>query len=65
MSDEIKEKIRNKLKGRKISDETIQKRINTIKGKPQKKIKCPHCGVIGGSSNMTRYHLDNCKNKQS
>ena len=38
------------------------------KGKPkgqQKKLTCPHCGKFGGTSNMRRYHMDNCKFKQS
>jgi 6-phosphogluconolactonase (cycloisomerase 2 family) len=30
--------------------------------KPQKLIVCPHCNLIGGASNLTRYHFDNCKN---
>ena len=29
--------------------------------KPQAKITCPHCGKVGGNSNMKRYHFDNCK----
>jgi group I intron endonuclease len=29
----------------------------------QKKIKCPHCGKIGGQGNMKRYHFNNCKEK--
>jgi hypothetical protein len=24
---------------------------------------CPHCGLVGGSTNMVRYHFDNCKHK--
>lgn len=32
-------------------------------GTTQKKTECPHCGKIGGASNMTRYHFNNCKNK--
>ena len=24
---------------------------------------CPHCGLTGGGSNMTRYHFDNCKQR--
>lgn len=25
---------------------------------------CPHCGIIGKGGNMTRFHFDNCKNKE-
>ena len=31
--------------------------------KPKRIIECPHCGIIGGSNAMTRYHFDNCKKK--
>jgi hypothetical protein len=24
-------------------------------------ITCPHCGKIGGSTNMKRYHFEHCK----
>jgi len=37
------------------------------KGQPkgkQIKLTCPHCGKVGGLSNMKRYHIDNCKLKQ-
>jgi hypothetical protein len=27
----------------------------------QIKIKCPHCGKVGGSNIMKRWHFDNCK----
>lgn len=33
--------------------------------KNQKKIKCPHCDKIGISSNMSRWHFDNCKQLSS
>ena len=26
-------------------------------------VECPHCGKVGGSTNMRRYHFDNCKKK--
>jgi hypothetical protein len=47
------------LKGRKVGpypEERKQKlRI------PKKKLTCPHCNKEGGSSNMKRYHFNNCK----
>jgi hypothetical protein len=33
------------------------------KGKPEPKSTCPHCGLIGGVSPMSRWHFDNCKKK--
>jgi hypothetical protein len=32
-----------------------------MKYKSQYKIVCPHCAKDGGSANMKRYHMDNCK----
>ena len=31
--------------------------------KKRNKLTCPHCGKVGGVSNMRRYHFDNCKHK--
>lgn len=31
------------------------------KGIKQTQLTCPHCSVVGGSSNMKRYHFTNCK----
>ena len=30
---------------------------------PQKVVKCPHCGLSGGITNMKRFHFDNCKSQ--
>ena len=30
-----------------------------------KMVQCPHCGLEGKGGNMTRYHFDNCKKKES
>lgn len=49
--------------------EEAEKRKNKLKGPrgprknppgPQKILTCPHCGKVGGVSNMKRYHFDNC-----
>ena len=58
-------------KGRTHSTESKQKMSgprgpNITKGipkGPQPKVECPHCGLVGGSSSMTRWHFDNCKKK--
>lgn len=31
--------------------------------KPRSKVECPHCGKVGGSNTMHRWHFDNCKEK--
>jgi hypothetical protein len=52
------------------NEETKKKISYSLKGKPggmrgkqyNKKI-CPYCNKVGGGSNMSRYHFNNCKNK--
>ena len=34
-----------------------------MKYKSQYILSCPYCDKSGGSSNMKRYHMDNCKLK--
>jgi len=41
--------------------ETKRKQSIAKKGIQQPKTLCPHCGKLGGKSNMTRYHFNNCK----
>jgi hypothetical protein len=31
--------------------------------KTRSRIECPHCGKVGGSNTMHRWHFDNCKEK--
>lgn len=62
MSDETKDILRKLFSGRKMKEETKLK-LKKPKG-PQQKITCPHCGKIGGISNLNRYHFNNCKNKK-
>ena len=51
--------------GHKLSEEHKRKVSEAQKGKPHPKLTCPHCNKEGGSSNMTRYHFSNCKQKPS
>lgn len=48
-------------KAKQIS-ETLSK-ANKGKKHNLKTVKCPHCNKEGSGPNMTRYHFDNCKNK--
>ena len=71
-SDEFRKKVSDSLTGRKLSEETKQKMSESKKGskllntsnmkKPKPIIECPHCKKVGGSSQMKRWHFDNCKN---
>ena len=56
LSSEHKDKLSLALTGRKRTPEEI-----LAISVPKKKIECPHCKMIGGSSQMKRYHFDNCK----
>jgi hypothetical protein len=72
-SAETKQKISDVRKGKPKSTETRQKMSGARKGipsgkkgipkGPQKLVECPHCGLVGGASSMTRWHFDNCKKK--
>ena len=44
-----------------ISIRTSEAQLGKKKG-PQSKRICPHCGTIGGASNMVRWHFANCRN---
>ena len=33
----------------------------TQRDNPRPKVECPHCGKIGNSMVMPRWHFDNCK----
>lgn len=61
MSDCQKEKLSVAHTGKKSTVESNIKRSISLLGYTQNKITCPHCGKIGGSSLMKRYHLSNCK----
>jgi hypothetical protein len=54
-SDEAKKKLSLANKGKVISEEHKQ-----VLRAPKPKVLCPHCGKIGGSSAMFRWHFDNC-----
>ena len=51
----------NPMYGKKHTPEALEKMSKSRKGKKQPVLECPHCGKIGGRSNMKRYHFDNCK----
>ncbi len=63
LSGEIKQKMSNSSKGFTHTETTRKKLSKLKKGIPAKKLTCPHCGLTGGNSNMTRFHFENCKNK--
>jgi hypothetical protein len=76
---DVKEKLRQANLGKKVSMSTKEKlrishlvssnrpeilaRLIEAGKKPQLKTTCPHCGKVGGSRAMTRYHFSNCIHK--
>lgn len=60
----VKEKIRNTLKG--IKHDDTRKLNMKISNQNREIITCPHCGKSGKKHrNMTVYHFDNCKLKNT
>lgn len=53
---------KNPFYGETHSEETKKKL--SIKHKNRKKVKCTHCSKIGDVSNMSRWHMENCKHKE-
>lgn len=62
-SDEAKSKMSTTHKGKKLSEEHISILVACHKGKPKRKVKCPHCGILIANHAKNRLHFDNCKEK--
>lgn len=69
-TEQTREKIRqaklgpnNPSYGKIPSEETREKLRQANQGK-KKMLTCPHCGKIGGGGSMSRWHFDNCKQKE-
>jgi len=46
-----------------LSESHKQKIGDALRGKETQESTCPHCGKIGKSNAMKRWHFDNCKRK--
>jgi hypothetical protein len=57
-SDESRIKQRDTLTGKKRPNHSI-----AMTGKSRPVIQCPHCEKKGGINNMSRWHFENCRNK--
>ncbi len=62
---ENRKKISDSLMGNVVHEKTRNKISNTMKGRKQPIVTCPHCGKEGGQNAMTRRHFDNCKQKEA
>lgn len=63
LSEETKKKISKAKKGRKLSKETKKKMSEALKGIPKPRAKCKYCGIETSSTNIARWHNENCKHK--
>ena len=62
VSEDTKQKIREKATGRKQSAETIQKKADAIRGKAKPKKLCSHCDQMIAVNTYARWHGSNCRN---
>ena len=62
VSNETKQKMREKALGRKQSAETIAKKIAATQGKKREKKLCPHCDQMIAVNTYARWHGANCSN---
>ena len=65
MSASAKGKLKSDAHKKNISNATMGVSKVWLVGKKfkQNKIECPYCMILGGITNMKRYHFDNCKHK--
>lgn len=64
VSEETRQKIREKATGRKQSEETKRKKADAIRGKVKPKQLCPHCNQMISVNTYPRWHGDNCKQRK-
>jgi hypothetical protein len=64
-SDETKAIISSHHKGKKLSADHIAILVACHKGKPKRKVKCPHCGQLIAIHAKNRRHFDNCAYKEN
>ena len=60
VSEETKQKQREKALGRKQSEETIRKKADAMRGRAKPKKLCPHCGQMIAVNTYPRWHGDRC-----
>lgn len=63
VSNETRQKIREKATGRKQSEETKRKKADAIRGKAKPKLLCPHCDQMIAVNTYPRWHGDQCQSR--
>jgi len=64
MSPEARDKISNALCNKAKTKEHALNISKSLIGFKYKEKTCVHCGLTGRGGNVSRFHFDNCKNKQ-
>jgi hypothetical protein len=64
VSDDTKQKMREKALGRIQSEETIKKKADAVRGSKREKKLCPHCNQMIAVNTYPRWHGDRCSQKQ-
>lgn len=63
VSEETKRKLSIAKTGKKLPKSVGEKLRLIHTGRVHKKVKCTHCGLLGGITTMNRWHFDRCKHK--
>jgi len=64
ISEETKQKMREKATGRKQSEETIKKKADAVRGSKREKKLCPHCKQMIAVNTYPRWHGEKCRHQQ-
>lgn len=59
--EQLKDKNNHPFFGKTHSVESKLKMSKAQKGVPKRKLKCPHCGKVGGEPQLKQWHFDKCK----
>jgi hypothetical protein len=61
VTEDTRKKIGDKMRGRKQTPETIQKRADAVRGSKREKKLCPYCSQLIAVNTYPRFHGDKCK----
>lgn len=61
IKEETKKKIGDRLRGRKQTAETVERRVEKLRGVQRPKVHCSHCDQMIAVNTFSRWHGDNCK----
>lgn len=65
VSVETRKKIGDKIRGKKQTAETVERRVEKLRGVPRPKVHCTHCNQLIAVNVYPRWHGDNCKENKN